>query len=75
MERIGFRDGAHGLLREDPRELADAAVTLLRDPERWHHAGIAAREQVRDFGWSALARPLEARYREAVAVHERVEAR
>lgn len=67
VERIGFRDGQHGLLREDPRELADAAVTLLRDPERGVAAGIAAREQVRGFGWSALAQPLEARYREAIA--------
>lgn len=66
VERIGFRDGAHGLLREDPRELADAAVQLLRERERGITAGIAAREQVRGFGWSALAEPLEARYRAAI---------
>lgn len=71
VERIGFRDGEHGLLREAPRDLADAAVELLRDPERGIAAGVAAREQVRAFGWSALAQPLEARYRDAVAVHER----
>lgn len=70
VERIGFRDGEHGLLREEPRDLADAVVALLRDPERGVAAGTAAREQVRDFGWSALARPLEARYRDAVAAHE-----
>jgi polysaccharide biosynthesis protein PslH len=69
VERIGFRDGEHGLLREDPRELADAAVSLLRDPARGIAAGIAAREQVASFGWSALARPLEDRYRAAVAAH------
>lgn len=75
VERIGFRDGEHGVLREDPRELADATVMLLRDPERGIAAGVAAREQVRGFGWSALAQPLEARYREAVAVREGAGAR
>lgn len=71
VERIGFRDGEHGLLREDPRDLADAVVSLLRDPARGVTAGIAAREQVRGFGWSALAQPLEARYREAIAARAR----
>ncbi|MEH3053611.1 MAG: glycosyltransferase family 4 protein [Patulibacter minatonensis] len=70
VERIGFRDGAHGLLREEPRELAEAAVTLLADPARGIAAGSAAREQVRGFGWAALAEPLEARYRAAIAARE-----
>ncbi|MDQ8043772.1 MAG: glycosyltransferase family 4 protein [Solirubrobacteraceae bacterium] len=66
VERIGFRDGDHGLLRETPAELAAGVVELLKDPARGVEQGRAAREQVADFGWSALARPLEARYRQAV---------
>jgi polysaccharide biosynthesis protein PslH len=69
VERIGFEDGAHGAIREDPRELADAAALLLEAPERGIMAGIAARERVRGFGWSALAVPLEERYRAAVVAH------
>lgn len=66
VERIGFRDGEHGLLRETPSELAAAIVELLEDPARGVACGEAARNEVRSFGWSALAQPLEARYRAAV---------
>lgn len=75
VERIGFRDPDHGLLREDPRELADAALELLADRERAIGAGVAAREQVRGFGWSALAKPLEERYRAAIAARTEALAR
>jgi glycosyltransferase involved in cell wall biosynthesis len=71
VERIGFSDGDHGLLRETPAELATGVVELLADPERAFRQGAAARDQVRGFGWSALAQPLEARYREAVEAHAR----
>ena len=47
-------DGETGLLvpREDPAALADAVVSLLRDPARAAELGRKARERaVRDFGW------------------------
>jgi glycosyltransferase involved in cell wall biosynthesis len=66
VERIGFRDGDHGLLRDTPSELAAGVIDLLKAPERAVALGEAARDQVRDFGWTALAVPLEAHYRAAV---------
>ncbi len=66
VERIGFVDGRDGLLRETPEALGDALIELLGDPARGIRNGEAARDQVRGFGWSALAQPLEARYRQAV---------
>ena len=66
VERIGFVDGEHGLLRETPTALADGLLELLADVPRGVKLGEAAREAVRGYEWSALAAPLEARYREAV---------
>lgn len=68
VERIGFADGVHGLLRETPQGLAEGLIELLADPARAVRAGAAAREAVRGYGWAALAEPLEARYRAAVEV-------
>ncbi len=66
VERIGFTDGEHGLLRETPEALAAGIVELLADPARGIAFGTAAREAVRSMSWTALAEPLEARYRAAV---------
>lgn len=68
VERIGFEDGVHGLLRETPQALAEGLLELLADPERGVRAGEAARDAVRGYSWTALAEPLEARYRAAVEV-------
>lgn len=66
VERIGFVDGEHGLLRETPLALAAGVVELLADPARGVRLGQAARDAVRGYGWAALAAPLEERYRAAV---------
>ncbi|MBJ7471359.1 MAG: glycosyltransferase [Solirubrobacteraceae bacterium] len=66
VERIGFQDREHGLLGETPTELAAGLVELLADPARCVASGAAARVAVQSFGWSALAAPLEERYRAAV---------
>ncbi|MDO9353900.1 MAG: glycosyltransferase [Solirubrobacteraceae bacterium] len=66
VERIGFSDGRHGLVRESPADLAAGIVELLGAPGRAVALGTAAREQVRGFGWTTLTGPLEARYRQAV---------
>ncbi|MBO9534603.1 MAG: glycosyltransferase [Solirubrobacteraceae bacterium] len=74
VERIGFVDGSHGAVREEPAALADATVDLLRKPERGLMQGIAAREAVRGHSWRTLAAPLEDRYREALRARGRREA-
>ena len=63
-------DGVHGLLVPpgDPPALADALVTLLRDPERRAAMGAAGRERQRSaFDFSAMVRRLEQRYEELLA--------
>ena len=71
VERIGFTDGEHGLLRETPEALASGVAELLGQPERAVAQGVAARTAVRSFGWAELARPLEDRYVQAIQVHRR----
>lgn len=66
VERIGFNDRDHGLLRDTPAGLAAGLVELLADSSRGVIAGTAAREAVRSYEWSALAAPLQERYRAAV---------
>ncbi len=66
VERIGFNDGEHGLLRDTPAGLAAGLVELLADPARGVVAGTAARAAVRSYEWAALAAPLQERYRAAV---------
>jgi glycosyltransferase involved in cell wall biosynthesis len=66
VERIGFVDGEHGLVRESPAALAAGVAELLAAPDRAVALGAAARDHVRGYGWTALTAPLEARYRAAV---------
>lgn len=69
VERIGFVDGQHGILREESGALAAGITKLVADPALGARYGAAAREHVRGYGWSALAQPLEARYAAAVESH------
>lgn len=51
------KDGINGLVveLEDPRALADAIVSLLKDPERARAMGMRGRELVeKDFNWERL---------------------
>jgi phosphatidylinositol alpha-mannosyltransferase len=63
------RDGVEGLLvpPRDPEDLADAVLTLLREPERASALGEAGRERARRYSWDAVVTELEAVYREVVA--------
>ena len=38
---VGFRDGVHGRLAEDPAGLADAAIAMLAEPEATARLGAA----------------------------------
>lgn len=62
------REGVDGLhARNDPRAIADAILTLLRDPDRARRMGASGRERAsREFTWQAVARRTEAAYRSAV---------
>ena len=58
-------DGVTGRLvpEKNAQALADAIGELLRNPERAHALGAAARRKVeRDFGWAAAAARFEAAY-------------
>lgn len=62
-------DGTTGLLvsPENPGDLADAAIALLKSPERSHEMGRRARERVRDrFDIDVAVRKVEDLYAEAV---------
>jgi glycosyltransferase involved in cell wall biosynthesis len=58
------REGIDGLhARNEPRALADAILTLLRDPERARRLGEAGRDRtMRDFTWPAVAKRTETGY-------------
>jgi glycosyltransferase involved in cell wall biosynthesis len=70
VERIGFIDGQHGVLREQPAQLAGELARLLADRTRGEEYGAAARAHVRGYSWRALAEPLQARYAAAVESHQ-----
>jgi starch synthase len=62
------RDGVDGLhARNDPRDIADAILALLGDPEGARRMGESGRQRaLRDFTWAAVAKRTEAAYAEAV---------
>jgi glycosyltransferase involved in cell wall biosynthesis len=66
------RDGVDGLhAANEPRAIADAILTLLRDPGRARRMGAAGRERLeREFSWPRVARRTEAAYRAAIAVRD-----
>jgi glycosyltransferase involved in cell wall biosynthesis len=62
------RDGVDGLhARNDPRDVADAILALLADPEGARRMGENGRQRaLRDFTWAAVAKRTEAAYVEAI---------
>jgi glycosyltransferase involved in cell wall biosynthesis len=58
------REGVDGLhVANEPRAIADAILTLLRDPDRARRMGAAGRERLaREFSWLAVARRTESAY-------------
>jgi polysaccharide biosynthesis protein PslH len=63
VERLGFRDGQHGFVRDTPSGLADGCVALLDDEARARRLGESAREHVRPMRWTQVTAPAEAHYR------------
>jgi glycosyltransferase involved in cell wall biosynthesis len=59
---IGFRDGVHGVLADDPTGLADAAAALLADPARSTELAVAGRGLATRFRWSTATAPAAALY-------------
>jgi glycosyltransferase involved in cell wall biosynthesis len=66
------REGIDGLhAANQPRAIADAILTLLRDPERARRMGAAGRERLdREFSWRAVGRRTEAVYLAAIAARD-----
>jgi glycosyltransferase involved in cell wall biosynthesis len=63
------REGIDGLhASTEPRPIADAILTLLRDPERARRMGESGRRRAStEFTWAAVARRTEAAYRDALS--------
>ncbi len=63
VERIGFEDGEHGLVDEDPGGLARLTSELLADQARATELGTQGRSLARRFRWRDVVRPAEELYR------------
>jgi len=66
------REGVDGLhAANEPRAIANAILTLVRDPDRCRRMGAAGRERLeREFSWPAVARRTEAVYLAAIAARD-----
>lgn len=66
------REGVDGLhAANEPRAIAHAILSLLRDPDRARRMGAAGRERLeREFSWPAVATRTEAVYRAAIAARD-----
>lgn len=64
---IGFRDGAHGLVRDEPSEIARALADLLADDGRSRALAAAGAELSARFAWSRALAPAETLYEELLA--------
>jgi len=59
-EGIDVLDGEHLLVRDDPREFAEAIVRLLSDAALWRKLRNAGRDLVRErYSWDRVFEPLE----------------
>lgn len=67
VERVGFIDGRHGLVRDSPDGLAAAVIDLLGDPVGAAAMGRAARDHVEPLRWESATVPAEVLYRRLAA--------
>jgi glycosyltransferase involved in cell wall biosynthesis len=69
-EGLGVEPGLHYVSADQPREFADAVVTLLQDPRRRAQLGAAGRHLVETcYSWPTIGRAFEQRCEEVVAAH------
>jgi polysaccharide biosynthesis protein PslH len=66
---LGFADGRHGRLADDPAELGAALAELLADPARAAALGAAGRELAEPFRWPRALAGAEALYAGLAARH------
>jgi glycosyltransferase involved in cell wall biosynthesis len=64
---VGFVDGRHGLLGQDPSELASALAVLLADPQRAAAMGAEGRLLAERYRWPEALAGASALYNEVVA--------
>ncbi len=57
---VGFRDGVHGRLAEDPAGLADAAIAMLAKPDATARLGAQGRALAEAFRWATATAPAAA---------------
>ena len=67
VEQIGVENGRHAVLAQTPAALADAAVTLMADPERSMALGQEARRLAESFRWERALAGAEELYRGWIA--------
>ncbi|HEX6348727.1 MAG TPA: glycosyltransferase family 4 protein [Candidatus Dormibacteraeota bacterium] len=60
VEGIAVEDGVHLLIRDEPREFAEAVLDLLRHPDRGRRLAANGRKLVEEaYGWQASVERLE----------------
>ncbi|MGB9183127.1 MAG: glycosyltransferase family 4 protein [Solirubrobacteraceae bacterium] len=65
---IGFRDGVHGVVRDDPVELANAVAALSGDAGQATRLGSAGRDLARGYRWPLALAGVEDLYRRYAAM-------
>ncbi|HEX8856058.1 MAG TPA: glycosyltransferase family 4 protein [Thermoleophilaceae bacterium] len=64
VEGVGFRDGEHGVVADDPAELARRAADLLADATQLPAMGRAGRELAERYRWARALDPATQLYRD-----------
>ena len=60
FEGIEASDGEHLLVRDDPKDFAEAICSLMSDASLWRKLRSAARDLVRErYSWDRVFEPLE----------------
>jgi glycosyltransferase involved in cell wall biosynthesis len=62
VEEIGVVDGVHGLVADDPRELAELVASLLVDQRRSEDLARGGRELAQTYRWPRVLEPAEHLY-------------
>lgn len=65
---IGFRDGVHGVIRDDPVELANAVAALSGDAGQAARLGSAGRDLAERYRWHIACAGAEDLYRRYAAM-------